>query len=214
MGSQEGRPMNEQKTWSQRFNELPRAGKWALVGTVGIIGLLLYFDYILTMAGGWNEDADRIRSQVSQAAVSSTPPFGIERMTDLISGVGPVVGPANEADANAALTQSVNEIIKRHSVSNDDFKIRPPALLPTGTLEKIIKGNEQRVERLTGELRFEASPQHTLAIISELEGSEDIESVSHVRLNKMPGTRKLSVQLRVEAWILSNVTRRGAGASR
>ena len=117
-------------------------------------------------------------------------------------------------EANEALTETVNAIIKRHTVSKDDFKIRRPARLPTGTLEKIVKGSNKRVEKLTGELRFEATSENMLAIIAELESSPDIESVSHVRLNKLSGTRKLSVQLQVEAWILASVTRRGTGVSR
>lgn len=206
--------MNEQRTWSQRFNELPRAAKWALIGTVVIIGVLFYIDYLWKFADKWNDKGDEIRSQVRQAASINSQGHSGRSMRDLISGVGPVVKPTTEADANKALTQSVNEILKLHSVSNDDFKIRPPARLPTDTLEKTVKGSNQRVERLTGELRFDASPEHTLAIIAELESSEDIESVSHVRLNKLAGTRKLSVQLRVEAWILSSATRRGTGVSR
>ncbi|MEE9128772.1 MAG: hypothetical protein V3T84_02050 [Phycisphaerales bacterium] len=207
--------MNEQSTWSQRFAQLPRAAQWALVGAVAIITLLIYTDYLWKFADNWNDEADGIRSQVRQATLTNSRLDRIDdRMEDLISGVGPVVKPTTEADANKALTQSVNEILKLHSVSKDDFKIRPPARLPTGTLEKIVQGRNQRVERLTGELRFDASPEHTLAIIAELESSEDIESVSHVRLNKLPGTRKLSVRLTVEAWILSSVAGRGTGVSR
>ena len=206
--------MNEQSTWSQRFAQLPRAAQWALIGAVVIIALLIYTDYLWKFADEWNDEADGIRSQVRQAALTNSGFDRIDRMKDLISGVGPVVKPTTEADANKALTQSVNAILKLHSVSNDDFKIRPPARLPTGTLEKIVQGRNQRVERLTGELRFDASPEHTLAILAELESSEDIESVSHVRLNKLPGTRKLSVRLTVEAWILSSVARRGTGVSR
>ena len=207
--------MNEQRTWSQRFNELPRAAKWALIGTVTIIALLIYTDYLWKFADQWNSDADDIRSQVRQAALTNRGLDGGRSMEDLISGLGEVEKPADEAKANEALTETVNAIIKRHSVSNDDFKIRPPARLPTGTLEKIVRGNNKRVEKLTGELRLDASSEHMLAIISELESSPDIESVSHVRLNKLPGgTRKLSVQLQVEAWILASVTRRGTGVSR
>ncbi len=206
--------MNEQSTLSQRFAQLPRAAQWALVGAVAIIGLLIYTDYLWKFADDWNDEADGIRSQVRQAALTNSRLDQIDRMKDLISGVGPVVKPTTEADANKALTQSVNEILKLHSVSKDDFKIRPPARLPTGTLEKIVQGRNQRVERLTGELRFDASPEHTLAILAGLESSEDIVSVSHVRLNKLPGTRKLSVRLTVEAWILSSVAGRGTGVSR
>ncbi len=206
--------MNEQSTWAQRFAQLPRAAQWALIGTVVIIAMLIYTDYLWKFADEWNDEADGIQSQVRQAALTNSGFDRLDRMKDLISGVGPVVKPTTEADANKALTQSVNAILKLHSVSNDDFKIRPPARLPTGTLEKIVQGRNQRVERLTGELRFDASPEHTLAIIAELESSEDIESVSHVRLNKLPGTRKLSVRLTVEAWILSSVAGRRTGVSR
>ena len=191
-----------------------RAARWALVGAVVIIAPLICTEYLWKFADKWNDRADGIRSEVRQATVTNGGLDRIDRMKDLISGVGPVVKPATEADANKALTQSVNAILKLHSVSNDDFKIRPPARLPTGTLEKIVQSRNQRVERLTGELRFDASPAHTLAIIAELESSEDIESVSHVRLNKLPGTRKLSVRLTVEAWILSSVAGRRTGVSR
>lgn len=206
--------MNEQSTWAQRFAQLPRAAQWALIGTVVIIAMLIYTDYLWKFADEWNDEADGIQSQVRQAALTNSGFDRLDRMKDLISGVGPVVKPTTEADANKALTQSVNAILKLHSVSNDDFKIRPPARLPTGTLEKIVQGRNQRVERLTGELRFDASLEHTIAILAELESSEDIESVSHVRLNKLPGTRKLSVRLTVEAWILSSVAGRRTGVSR
>ncbi len=205
--------MNEKSTWSQRFAQLPRAARWALVGAVVILALL-FTDYLWKFTDKWNDQADVIRSQVRQAARTNGGLDRIDRMKDLISGVGPVVKPDSEGDANKALTQSVNAILKLHSVSNDDFKIRPPAPLPTGTLEKIVQGRNQRVERLTGELRFDASPEHTMAILAELESNEDIESVSHVRLNKKPGTRKLSVRLTVEAWILSSAAGRGTGVSR
>ncbi len=206
--------MNEQSKWTQRFAQLPRAAQWALIGAVLIIALLIYTDFLGKFADDWNAKADRIRTQVRQAALTNDGLDRLDRMKDLISGVGPVVKPDKEGDANKAMTQSVNAILKLHSVSNDDFKIRPPARLPTGTLERIVQERNQRVERLTGELRFDASPEHTLAIIAELESSEDIESVSRVRLNKLPGTRKLSVRLTVEAWILSSVAGRGTGVSR
>ena len=168
MGSQEGGPMTEQSPWSRRFAQLPRAAQWGLIGAVVIIALLFYTDVLWKFADKWNDKADEIRSQVRQAALTNNGLDRIDRMKDLISGVGPVVKPDTEGDANKALTQSVNEILKLHSVSNDDFKIRPPARLPTGTLEKIVQGRNQRVERLTGELRFDASPEHTMAILAEL----------------------------------------------
>ena len=206
--------MNEQKTWSQRFNELPRAARWAIIGTVTIVAPLMYFDYLGKFADQWNNEADDIRSRVRQVALTNSELDGGRSMEDLISGIGVVEKPADEAKANEALTETVNAIIKRHTVSKDDFKIRRPARLPTGTLEKIVKGSNKRVEKLTGELRFEATSENMLAIIAELESSPDIESVSHVRLNKLSGRGKLSVQLQVEAWILASVTRRGTGVSR
>ena len=67
--------------------------------------------------------------------------------------------------------------------------------------------------RITGDLRFDASPQEATAIIAELEASPKIEAVSRVRLTRQGGRPKVTVDLSVESWIIATKRqgRRGGG---
>ena len=60
------------------------------------------------------------------------------------------------------------------------------------------------MERITGDLRFDASPTEAIAIIAELEASPTIEAVSDVRMTLQGGRQKVRVDLTVESWIVSS----------
>ncbi|MHC4306938.1 MAG: hypothetical protein ACYSW2_21040, partial [Planctomycetota bacterium] len=101
---------------------------------------------------------------------------------------------------------AVNEVLKQHRVSDDSFNYRGPEKLPRGTLAQILRSG-QRVERVTGDLRFDASPTEAIAIIAELESSPTIEAVSDVRMTLQGGRQKVRVDLTVESWIVSSERR-------
>ncbi|MCZ6494322.1 MAG: hypothetical protein O6933_09610, partial [Planctomycetota bacterium] len=63
----------------------------------------------------------------------------------------------------------------------------------------------------TGDFRFDAAPDEAIAIIAELESSPMIEAISSVRITRVSGTRKVTVDLTVEAWIVSAEPRRRMG---
>ena len=205
--------MNDSPTtmW-QKFSKLPRAAQWAVIAAVSLITYLAYTDYVLAFANDWNTKADVIEARIQDAQDKSKWINGITGMSSLIRGLGPVEEPQKDIDAaSAALTQTINAILKDHSVTDDDFKASPPSRLPPQTLTKLTEGTNNRVESLSVVLKFDASVQTTLAIISELESSPDIESVSDVHLTKLPAARKLSVRLIVVAWVYTSATRRGGG---
>jgi hypothetical protein len=58
------------------------------------------------------------------------------------------------------------------------------------------------VARITGNLRFDATPEEAIAIIAELEANTTIEAVSDVRVTEQSG-RQVRVDLTVESWIVS-----------
>jgi hypothetical protein len=66
----------------------------------------------------------------------------------------------------------------------------------------------QFVERVIGDIRFEATQEEVLKVISDLESSPWIDGVSDVRLTKQSG-RMIRVDLSVEAWVVSSSGRRG-----
>ena len=59
-------------------------------------------------------------------------------------------------------------------------------------------------ERITGDLRFEATPEVAMRIIAALESSSEVEAVSTLKIDRMAGrVEKVQVRLAVEAWALS-----------
>ena len=198
-------------TMWQKFTKLPRATQWALIAAVSIVVYLAYSDYVWAISDDWNTQADRIKARLQTSHIKADNLKNIKKLEPLIRGIGPVEEPQKDIGAaNAALTQTINTILKSHSVTDDDFRASPPVRLPPQTLTNLTKGTSNRVESLSVELKFEATVQTTMAIISELESSPNIESISHVRLSKLSGAKKLSVRLTVVTWVYSPATRRGA----
>ncbi|MHC4776206.1 MAG: hypothetical protein ACYTBR_13205, partial [Planctomycetota bacterium] len=198
----------------QRYLRLPRAGQWAVAAAVGIALFMAWNDYVLTWAAALNDQADKLLADAREAAGGERRARRLNGLRNVIQGLGPVERPGSESQADdLALNDAVNEVLKAHRVSEDSFNYRGPEKLKRGTLSQILRPG-QRVERITGDLRFDASPEEAIAIIAELEASPTIEAVSDVRLAVLAGRQRVRVDLTVESWIESSEsrTRRGGGA--
>lgn len=199
-------------TMWQKFANLPRVAQWTVIAVISLVTYLAYTDYVWAIADDWNTKADVIEARIKDAHDKVDQGKRMKMMSSLIRGLGPVEEPQRDINAaSTALKQTINAILKSHSVTDDDFKASRPSKLPQQTLANLTNGTSNRVESLSAVLSFDASVQTTLAIISELESSPDIEAVSDVHLTKLPGSRKLSVRLIVVAWVYTSATRRGAG---
>jgi hypothetical protein len=196
----------------QRYRQLPRAGQWVIGAAAGIALFMIWNDYVMSWAAGWNEQADELLADAREAAGGDRRLSRMDGLRNTIQGLGPVQRPGVEAKAELALNDAVNEILKRHTVSHDSFNYRGPEKLPRGTLSQILR-TDQRVERITGDLRFDASPAEAIAIIAELEASPTIVAVSEVRMALQGGRQKVRVDLTVESWVASSETRRRRGGS-
>ncbi|MHC4127910.1 MAG: hypothetical protein ACYSWT_15805 [Planctomycetota bacterium] len=202
-----------QNLW-QRYLRLPRAGQWAVAAAVGIALFMAWNDYVLTWAAALNDQADKLLADAREAAGGERRARRLNGLRNVIQGLGPVERPGSESQADdLALNDAVNEVLKAHRVSEDSFNYRGPEKLKRGTLSQILRPG-QRVERITGDLRFDASPEEAIAIIAELEASPTIEAVSDVRMAVLAGRQRVRVDLTVESWIESSEsrTRRGGGA--
>ena len=196
--------------WS-RFGKLPRAARWAILAVVGLALFLVYDAGVRPVSKGWNDRAEAMLADVRETVRAEERLKHLEASRDPILALGPVEIPDREAEAGRALNEAVNEVLKEHPVSHDSFSLRSPARLKRGTLERLIS-SDQRVERITGDLRFVAAPDEATAIIAALEKRPEIESISSVRITREPG-RKLRVDLTVDVWIVTSQRKaRGGGA--
>ncbi|MCH8152606.1 MAG: hypothetical protein IH830_09575 [Planctomycetes bacterium] len=202
--------MTKTQTIWNRFRQLPRAVQWASLAAIGIGLFLLYDQHVRPITTSWHDHADEILKEVGEAARSENRSRQLRAMREPILGLGAVETPGNEAQGSNALNDAVNEVLKRHTVARDSFNLRGATRLPRNTLSQIIQPN-QLVQRITGDFRFDAAPDEAVAIIAELESSPMIEAISSVRITRVSGTRKVTVDLTVEAWIVSAEPRKRMG---
>ena len=202
--------MTKTHTIWNRFRQLPRAAQWAGLAAIGIGLFLLYDQYVRPITTDWHDHANEMLKEVGEAARSEHRSRQLRAMREPIWGLGAVETPGKEAQGSNALNDALNDVLKRHSVTRDSFNLRGATRLPRNTLSQIIQPN-QLVQRITGDFRFDAAPDEAVAIIAELESSPVIEAISSVRITRVSGTRKVTVDLTVEAWIVSAEPRRRMG---
>ena len=194
----------------QSFRQLPRAAQWGLAALVGVILFLVWNDFILGVTGNWNRAADDMMAKVEHAAGGDRRLQSLRVLRPAVLGLGVVDKPGREAAAENALNDVINDVLKRHTVSGDSFSYRGPSKMRRGTLSDVIAPGE-RVERISGELRFESTPQQAIEIVAELESSRWIDAISMLRLTRLAGPRKIRVDLTVEALIVSTERRARVG---
>ena len=196
------------------YRRLSTMLQWAVGATVVAVLFLVWNDYLVEITAEWDVRAERMLADVDKAAGGPQRLQSLSRLKPVVVGLGPVDKPGSESDAEKRLNTAINAVLKEHSVLQDSFNYRGPSKLRRGTLSRVIEPGQQ-VEAISGDLRFDATPAVAAAIISALEASPDIDSISTLRITRQPGPRRVTVALTVETWILSAERRsRGRGLSR
>ena len=89
--------------------------------------------------------------------------------------------------------------------------VRPSQPLPDSVLPEVAAALGGKMGRTVADLRFEATPDATTAIIGALDASAAIDAISDLRLSYNAGTKRVGVQMTVEKW---GVTRKNARTGR
>lgn len=207
--------MSTDATLWQRFRQLPRALQWAVYAAVGMGGFVVVNDHIWKQAAEWRRQADSIQADLQAVQDGRSIADKLLKMQDTIVAHGRVSIPdSDDAEAGSdAFNATVTAVLKAHAVRKDSFdrrdlsklKLDHPSFVPAG----------QEAHYISGDLRFEASPDEAAAVIAELESSPDIEAVTSVRMTRLGGARRVKVQVTLEAWVLtaSKSSKRKAGGS-
>ena len=204
--------MSTTSTLWQRFQQWPRALRWAVYAAVGATAFLVVNDHIWQTAKEWNETADAIETKLAAVRDGQAIAAEFQILEETLVAHGAVSMPHDENEGKNALNAAVNEVLNRYSVRNVSFELRAPANLK-GSLDRISRGRKQ-AQFISGDLRFDATPEDAAAVLAELETSPDIEAVSFVRITRISRARRVKVHLTLEAWVLTSKTsrRRRGGA--
>ena len=185
----------------QQYQKMSRAMRLA---TLAALALGLYFVWdsaIRPITQQLNDDADVIARNVSELHRIEAEAVKLKDLKKtLVWNIGPVRPPAAVAEGSKKFNDVVLDVLQKHGAINTNFSSRSRGKLPRTTMAAYANG--KRIDRLTGDIKFDASPEKAAAIIAELEASPHIESISSLRLVRDTG-RKVRVTLTVEAWVLS-----------
>ena len=196
------------------YRRAPKTVQWSIGAAVVAVLFLIWNDIVVRMTNEWDVRAQLMLANVDKAAGGTQRLQSLARLRPVVLGLGPLDAPGSESDAEKRLNVAINEILKEHTVLHDSFSYHGPSKLRRGTLSRVIAPGMQ-VERISGDLRFDATPAIAAKVIAELEASADIDAISSLRMTRQPGPRRVTVVLTVESWIVSAERRaRGGGSSR
>ncbi|MBC8309898.1 MAG: hypothetical protein ISR75_01705 [Phycisphaerales bacterium] len=189
--------LNQVSTWS-------RAMQWAFWAGTLTIAFLIWDATIAEMGVDWSTQVATKERQIKEIQLPTT---FTSKVKNAISSFGEVELPRSKSEGAAALTEAVHNILSNHDVENDEYTRTKTSRMKSGSLPGIVSANEH-IEQVIGDIRFEASQEEVLNVISELESSPWIDVVSDVRFTRQGG-RFIRVDLSVEAWVVSTANRRG-----
>ncbi len=177
------------------FDLQERAIKWAAIAIPVLVAYLI-LDY-----GFWQVSSnlairgDRIERVIAASKKRSASIEG--SVESAVRAFGPVDAPASKDDGADALSTSIAAIFKQNN-TNYGLGIREQRI-SSRSLESAVGS---KIEKVVAEIRFEATPDAASAIIAQLEAAPEIDSISDLKLNYQPQTRRVTVQLSAEAWTL------------
>ncbi len=196
----------------QAFQQMPRVIQWAALAVLGTALYLLWDSQIRPWSADLNKEADRIDARVREVRASENVVTKLRSRenADLVTAIGPVRPPAGTAEGSKSFNEVVLEVLQKNGASNPTFSSRSRGKLPKTALMEVT-GGRNRVDRMTGDLKFEATPKAAAAIIAELESSPHVDAINSVRIARDAGGR-VKVSLTIEAWLLSTAEGKGESA--
>lgn len=196
----------------ERWNTLPRAGKWLAVFAVFLIG---YFAVtpLLDKTAELNAKADqaenRLRSAVATAEQLKQSRAEIERN---IVALGKLKPYASGSDPQAALDRRLSEIARQHTVNERRRAAKAPGPLPTVVpAPRTITGEAPpKLDRVSMEWQIDCDTTTLMSVLRELESAPEVHSVASVQARKLSdnartseGEGTLSITFTVESWFPS-----------
>jgi len=188
---------NQVSTWS-------RAMQWAFWAAAFTVAFLIWDSTVAELGSNWSSQVEQKELQLQELQRPTTLTSSVK---NAIASFGEVELPRAKSDGASALTESVHTILSNHRVNDDEFTRTKTTRMKSGSLPGIGNAGEN-IEQVIGDIRFEATQEEVLLVISELESSPWIDAVSNVRLTKQDG-RMIKVDLSVEAWVVAPSNRKG-----
>ena len=195
---------NNLQEFLSKMSTWPRAMQWAFWAAVVTICFLIWDATAADLNAKWSDESEQIERYIAEV----NKPFRItSNVKNAVTSFGEVELPRKKSEGATALTEAVHAILGSHPVRKDEYTRTKTSRMKSGSLPGVATSS-QNVEQVIGDIRFEATQEDVLSVISALESSPWIDALSNVRLTKKDG-RWIQVDLSVEAWVVSSKKRKG-----
>lgn len=194
---------------TDRYRELPRAGRWGLWALGGLVFYFLVVEVAVERWSTWTAQASAAEARLIDWSGSSDARKADE--STVMNGTrlfGQVSFPGPEAERSQALRARIAEVLKKHGIREYEERGRE-FLLERGPLATAV-GTGSRVRRIVRDVTFEATPDTMTLILADLERTPEVSGVSGVSIRKTTGSgnrggssRNLSIRIAVETWGLA-----------
>jgi hypothetical protein len=178
---------------------MQRALRWATLAALGLVVFLIWSELVQPIAAELNVKADRIENNVREIRSVERDIRTLNAKQGLVTAIGPVRAPATVAEGLNQFNEVVLDVLQKNGAVNANFSSRSRGKLPKSALTSVTSPGE-RIDRLVGDVKFDATPRSAVAIISQLESSPYVEAINGVRIVKDTGG-KVKVTLTIEAWL-------------
>ncbi|MBL9149740.1 MAG: hypothetical protein JNM94_13705 [Phycisphaerae bacterium] len=172
--------------------------RFAIFAVLAIAIWIVAQDYTWKAAADLDAESNRLSRIIDDAATRNSMIEGNDAVRSAVLAFGEARIPRDDRDGTEALQKSVDRAVKDTKIVYS-LDVRSSGKFPAGAFPGIASPGE-RIEKVVGDMKFEASQAVAIQVLERLEASPDIESVSRVKLTKKSDS-KLQVQLTVEAWV-------------
>ncbi len=184
---------------TEQFQNLSRVMQFAVVAGVAL-ALFIIWDYgIRPVSSEWAWQSERIQNQVRQVRQAERLNARIRGVGETVQALGPVQLPPPADSGAEQLSRAWDQLLKEFSVSNPSFNIRFGGNLGGSALMSVTGG--QRAQIINGDVRFQASPDDAIEIISRLESRPEVSVIRDVTINRT-GSRRVGVRMTIEGWVV------------
>ncbi|MSQ90085.1 MAG: hypothetical protein EXS01_01650 [Phycisphaerales bacterium] len=193
-----------------RFQKLPPVWRNAIVAAGVVVVYVFLDDYCWSYARQWTADGDRLQSLLQRGAARQGPLS--KDVESAVVAFGAVELPDAESRASESLAQAVNETMKKHRITSYGYEAMSGGKLPSSALTTVA-GAGRRIERLRGEIQFEAPADEVAQILNDFEEHSAIDSINSVKLTWLEDKNKVGIRLSAEAWAIASRDSRQRGGS-
>lgn len=190
-----------------RWQTMPRAMKWAVMGVLGIIIYFAGVEPLIDLMVSYQKRADSAEATLARFAEGGKE---LEQASMTISeGTrrhGSVEPPGDPEHRALELNKAVDKVLSDHNIAHSTSTSRVSSFGSSGPLTAKV-GVQNRLERITKQLDFEAEPEDVVRVIADLERLPVVATISAVQIRQKDArdktTRTVQASLTIEAWQVS-----------